>query len=81
MEIQVVKERSYYRADCLDLSGCPPNGFGTTAVNAVCHLFYRLIAEQRGGPTNENWTSRVKLNNEIIINGEKWNWPEEMLER
>ena len=75
MKIKVFKDGNSYRADCEDLPGTPPNGFGNTEVEAVCHLFYRIVAETTGGPTNQNWTRHLKLNNELIINDKKWNWP------
>ena len=72
-------ESGYFRADCDDLPGSPPNGFGNTEAEALCHLFYRLVKENSGGMSDtRNWIGYINFNNEIIVNGKKWMWPKAM---
>lgn len=80
MKISVIKVKDYYMADCLDLPGTPPCGIGNTEVEAVTHLFYRLIFESTNGGLIErhrglSWISYFKNDNCILINDTKWKYP------
>ena len=83
MKISVIKVKNYYMADCLDLSGTPPCGIGNTEVEAVVHLFYRLIFESTTGGLivrhrGLSWISSVKNDDCIFINDIKWQWPKDI---
>lgn len=49
-----------YTADCTDLAGSPPVGTGSTKVNAIIALFFRLAA------------NGYRLSNPIYVNGKPW---------
>lgn len=74
MKIKIEKSVDHYRADCLDLPGSPPVGLGESKEMAVTCLFWMLLKE-------EIWIKYLTniLNEPIIINGEKWKYPESYL--
>lgn len=51
MNIELMRQRDgRFRADCKDLPGSPPVGFGGTKEVAVANLFYVLLLECRLRP-------------------------------
>lgn len=81
MNIEITEQSDHYRADCKDFPGSPPVGIGRTPELAVAQLFWSAMFTDVHGisclPTYpNNWISRLKRDEPIIVNGETWKYPE-----
>ena len=75
MRYKIDKQSDHFRADCLDMPGTPPCGIGKTEVEAVIHLFERLLSE-KAGPESKWLFSRPLDFSKIEVNGVEWDWPD-----
>lgn len=77
MKIKVEQQSDHYRAECLDLPGSPPCGTGNSPEMAVSCLFYLLLFEHLGGSDKERrWIDYLKRDDQIVVNGEVWKYPD-----
>lgn len=43
---------------------------------AVACLFWRILFEDTGGQNPSSWVRCLSKKEPIVVNGERWDWPE-----
>lgn len=63
------KEAEVFIADCIDLPGSPPVGYGRSRQEALLYLLYALLVSS----TQEtNWLEFLKKDEPLMVNNTPW---------